>query len=173
MYAQAMAGQLPEEPMLVVGQTSAVDPTRASEGAVLWVQVRAVPSAMRGDAAGEIGARTWQEAREPFADRVLEKLERYAPGISELVLDRAVLSPDDLEADNPNLVGGDSIGGSAHLRQSFVLRPFPEVRDYATGIGRLLMVGASAWPGGGVSGMSGHHAAHKLTQARDPVRRVR
>lgn len=174
-YGHACAGLLPAEPMLVVGQSSAVDPTRvrggeqrtddtvpAPGGAVLWVQVRALPPDIRGDAAGQIEARTWDQAREPYADRVLAKLERYAPGLGELVLDRAVLTPDDLERHNPNLAGGDSIAGSMHLRQNFVFRPFPEVRDYETGIDRLLMVGAATWPGAGVNAISGYNVARKL-----------
>ena len=36
-----------------------VDPTRAPGGAqVLWIQVRALPSHIRGDAASQIAART-------------------------------------------------------------------------------------------------------------------
>jgi phytoene dehydrogenase-like protein len=161
-YAQASAGLLPGEPMLGVGQTSAVDPSRCPEGAVLWVQVRALPGEIRGDAAGAIEARDWPGAAEPYADRVLAKLERYAPGIGELVLDRAVLTPADLERHDPNLAGGDSIAGSMHLRQNFLFRPFPAAGDYETGIDRLLMVGAATWPGAGVNALSGYNVAQKL-----------
>lgn len=161
-YAQACAGLLADEPMLVVGQSSAVDGTRADHGAVLWVQVRALPAEIRGDAADQIKALSWDQAGEPYADRVLAKLERYAPGIGELVLDRAVLTPADLEQHDPNLCGGDSIAGSMHLRQNFVFRPFPGMGDYETGIDRLLMVGAGTWPGAGVNAMSGYNVARKL-----------
>jgi phytoene dehydrogenase-like protein len=161
-YAQACAGVLPAEPLLVVGQTSAVDPSRAADGNVLWVQVRALPAEISGDALGKIEGRSWADAAEPYADRVLAKLERYAPGISELVLDRAVLSPADLQRHDPNLHGGDSIAGSMHLSQNFLLRPFPEVRDYETGIDGLLMLGASTWPGAGVNAISGYNVARKL-----------
>lgn len=161
-YAQACAGLLPAEPLLVVGQSSAVDPSRAQRGAVLWVQVRALPARIRGDAAGEIEARDWMQAGEPYADRVLAKLERYAPGIGELVVGRAVLTPADLERHDPNLVGGDSIAGSMHLRQNFVFRPFPAASDYETGIDRLLIVGAATWPGAGVNAISGYNVARKL-----------
>jgi phytoene dehydrogenase-like protein len=129
---------------------------------VLWVQVRALPAAIRGDAAGAIDARDWSAAAEPYADRVLAKLERYAPGIGELVRDRAVLTPSDLERHDPNLGGGDSIAGSMHLRQNFLFRPFPAIADYGTGIDRLLMVGAATWPGAGVNAISGYNAAQKL-----------
>jgi phytoene dehydrogenase-like protein len=165
-YAQACAGLLPAEPMLVVGQTSAVDPSRAPDGQVLWVQVRALPARIDGDAAGEIDATSWSEAREPYADRVLAKLERYAPGIGGLVLDRTVLSPADLEQLNPNLVGGDSLSGSMHLSQNFLFRPFPQLRDYETGIEGLLMLGASTWPGAGVNAISGYNVARKLLAPR-------
>ena len=164
-YADACAGLLPAEPMLVVGQTSAVDPSRVpagQDGAVLWVQVRALPARIRGDAAGAIEARDWSAAAEPYADRVLAKLERYAPGIGELVLDRVVLSPVDLECHDPNLAGGDSTAGSMHLRQNFLFRPFPAVADYETGIDRLMMVGAATWPGTGVNAISGYNVARKL-----------
>jgi phytoene dehydrogenase-like protein len=161
-YAQACAGLLPAQPMLVVGQTSAVDRSRASDGDVLWVQVRALPTHIAGDALERIHARSWPEAGEPYADRVLALLERYAPGVGELVLDRAILTPADLEHHNPNLAGGDSISGSMHLRQNFLFRPFPEVSDYETGVNGLLMVGAATWPGAGVNAISGYNVAHKL-----------
>ncbi len=163
MYAQASAGLLPAEPMLVVGQTSAVDASRSPDASqVVWVQVRALPGTIAGDALGEISARGWDEATEPYAERVMAKLERYAPGIGRLVLDRAVLSPAELEKRNPNLVGGDSIAGSMHLRQNFVFRPFPAVSDYESGVAGLLMAGASTWPGAGVNALSGYNVAQKL-----------
>ncbi|MFZ0044100.1 MAG: NAD(P)/FAD-dependent oxidoreductase [Solirubrobacteraceae bacterium] len=176
-YAQACAGVLPDEPMLIVGQTSAVDPSRVAgaggrddervagqdSGAILWVQVRALPALIRGDAAGEIEPGSWEaEVGERYADRVLAKLERYAPGIGELVLDRAVLTPADLQRHDSNLAGGDSIGGSMHLRQNFLFRPLAGFADYETGIDGLLMVGASTWPGAGVNALSGYNVARKL-----------
>ena len=169
MYAQASAGLLPAEPMLVVGQTSAVDPSRSPDASqVVWVQVRALPGTIAGDALGEISARGWDGAAEPYGERVMAKLERYAPGIGRLVLDRAVLSPAELERRNPNLVGGDSIAGSMHLRQNFIFRPFPAVSDYESGIPGLLMAGASTWPGAGVNALSGYNVAQKLIAPSPP-----
>ena len=178
-YGQAVEGLLPDEPMLVVGQTSAVDPTRAPAGEhVVWVQVRTLPSRIRGDGDGEIAERDWAGAAEPYADRVLAKLERYAPGVGALVSARAVLSPADLEHRNPNLVGGDSLAGSMHLSQNLRLRPFAGAHDYETSVEGLLLTGASCWPGAGVNALSGYHVAHKLTArrgdaARSAMRRLR
>jgi phytoene dehydrogenase-like protein len=169
MYAHASAGLLPAEPMLVVGQTSAVDPSRTPAGThVVWVQVRAVPGAIIGDALGEIVARTWERASEPFVNRVMAKLEHYAPGVERLVLGRAVLTPADLERRNPNLVGGDSLAGSMHLRQNGCFRPFPGAGDYESGVDGLLMTGASTWPGAGVNALSGYNVAAKLLAVRTP-----
>jgi phytoene dehydrogenase-like protein len=162
-YTAAMNGLLPKSPLLVVGQSSAVDPTRAPKGqAVLWVQVRALPAEIRGDAAGEIGASDWTDAAEPYADRVINKLSQYAPGIEDLILKRAVLTPADLEAHDPNLVGGDSVAGSHHLRQNFVFRPLAGYSSYRTPIEGLFMTGAATWPGGGVTGLPGRLAANAV-----------
>ena len=44
-YTEALDGLLPAEPVLVVGQPTAIDPSRAPAGQhVLWVQVRVLPS---------------------------------------------------------------------------------------------------------------------------------
>lgn len=162
-YQQALEGRLPDEPLLIVGQTTAVDPTRAPEGThVLWVQVRTVPGEIRGDAAGEISATDWAEAREPFAERVLDLLERYAPGVRDRVIGQRAMSPLDLEAENACLVGGDSLGGSIHLRQNFLFRPFPGWSRYAMPVDDLYLCGAGAWPGPGNNGTSGWLVAQKL-----------
>lgn len=162
-YTEAVAGQIPSSPLLIVGQTSTVDPTRTPDDRhIAWIQVRALPSEIAGDAAGEITARDWDEAKEAVADRVMAKLAEYAPGVQDLVTTRTVLSPADLERDNPNLVGGDSIGGSHHLSQNFLFRPFPGWSTYDTPIEALHMVGAGTWPGGGTNAASGYLAAQRL-----------
>jgi phytoene dehydrogenase-like protein len=173
-YTAAVDGLLPRSPMLVVGQTSAVDPTRAPAGqAVLWVQVRALPAEIRGDAAGEITARDWHQAGEPYADRAIAKLAEYAPGLDELILKRVVLTPQDLEAHDANLVGGDSVAGSHHLRQNFVFRPLPGYSAYRTPVDGLFMTGASTWPGAGVTGLPGRLAAGAVLSAGGFAARVR
>jgi phytoene dehydrogenase-like protein len=163
-YAQAVAGFLPERATLVVGQPTAVDPSRAPEGKhVLWVQARMVPARIRGDAAGEIATTDWDEAKERYAGRVLRQLEEYAPGLRSSVLARHVLSPLDLERANPNLVGGDQLGGSMHPAQNFFLRPVPGWSRYRTPIESLYVCGAGTWPGAGVSAGSGYLLGKMLT----------
>ena len=165
-YTEALAGLLPAEPALVVGQPTALDPTRAPPGRhILWVQVRVLPAKILGDAAGSIAARDWDSAKERYAERVLDVIERYAPGLRGKILARAVLSPADLERDNPNLVGGDSLGGSHHLDQNFLFRPAFGWSRYRTPIKRLYIVGASTWPGAGTGAGSGFMLAKALAGA--------
>jgi phytoene dehydrogenase-like protein len=155
-YAEALAGLLPAEPALVVGQPTAIDPSRAPDGKhVLWIQVRALPAQIQGDAAGAIASGDWDAVKERYADRVVAILERYAPGVSARILGRSVFSPKDLERENPNLIGGDSIAGSHHLDQYFLLRPIAGWSRYRTPVEGLFMVGAGTWPGAGLGAGSG------------------
>jgi phytoene dehydrogenase-like protein len=162
-YSEASAGLLPVEPALVVGQPTAIDPSRAPEGKhILWVQVRVLPAEIRGDAKGEISATNWDDAKEAYAERVLDILEAYAPGLRRLVLARAVWSPVDLECENPNLIGGDNLSGSHHLDQNFFLRPVAGHSRYKTPVKGLYLCGASTWPGAGTGAGSGFMLAKML-----------
>jgi phytoene dehydrogenase-like protein len=149
-YREAMRGELPDEPVLVVAQPTIVDSTRAPEGKhVLSIQVRVVPPVID---------------KERYADRIVALAERYAPGLRQRILGRSVISPADLERANPNLVGGDSVGGSHHLRQQFVFRPFLGWSRYRTPVERLFLCGASTWPGAGVGAGSGWLLGRMLAQ---------
>lgn len=162
-YAQSLAGVLPSEPMLVVGQPTAIDPSRAPEGKhVLWVQVRTLPYAVQADASAELRAAPWDAIKEAYADRIMNLLEGYAPGLKAKVLARTVLSPMDLERDNPNLVEGDSLSGSHHLDQFFMMRPGWGRARWRTGVDKLYHVGASTWPGGGTGAGSGYMLAREI-----------
>src|SRR5690606_36805873 len=122
----------------VVGQPTSQDPSRAPEGRhILWVQLRMVPGEIKGDAAGQIAARSWDEASAPMAERALDILERYAPGTRAKILGKRVVSPLDLEAENPNLVGGDQVCGSHHISQNFMFRPARGHSDGSTALKNL------------------------------------
>ncbi|MCY0147436.1 NAD(P)/FAD-dependent oxidoreductase [Hoeflea sp. G2-23] len=162
-YQQAKAGLLPDEPVLVVGQPTVVDPSRAPEGKhTLWVQVRMVPGEIKADAGGEITSTDWAEVKEIYADRAIAIIERHAPGLAQKIIHRTVVSPLDLQADNPNLVGGDQIAGSHHLSQNFLFRPALGHATGKTPIDGLHLTGASVWPGAGTGAGSGYMLAQKL-----------
>lgn len=160
--AAIRAGVLPAQPMMIAGIQTLVDPSRAPAGQhTLWIETH-VPSRIEGDAAGRIEARGWAEARQPFAERVLDELELYAPGVRQLVLGMHADSPDDLHAANDNLVCGDIAGGTFVLDHQLIFRPLPGWFRYKTPIRGLYMGGASTHPGGGVHGACGANAARVL-----------
>jgi phytoene dehydrogenase-like protein len=151
-YREAISGVLPEAPVLIVAQPTVADPSRAPAGKhVLSIQVRVLPPVLE---------------KETYADRIIDLLGRYAPGLRQKILARHVISPADLEHANPNLVGGDSLGGSHHLDQQFLLRPFLGWSRYHTPVERLYMCGASTWPGAGSGAASGWILGNMLSERR-------
>lgn len=148
-YTQCLDGLLPESPVLVVGQPTALDPSRAPTGKhILWVQVRVLPKHVKGS--------DWARIKDAYADRVMAIIETYAPGASKLVIGRTVFSPDDLEAENACLIGGDNLSGSHHLDQNFLFRPVAGYSRYRMPMKRLYMCGAATWPGAGTGAGSGY-----------------
>jgi phytoene dehydrogenase-like protein len=92
------------------------------------------------------------------SDRIDAQIERFAPGFGERVLARSVQGPADLEARNPNLVGGDVTGGVADLR-GLLERPVARRVPYRTSAPGVYLCSSSTPPGAGVHGMCGYLAA--------------
>lgn len=111
----------------------------------------------------------WDSIKERVADRVLEELEEYFPGLSSSVLHRQVLSPLDLER-VLGLTGGHALHGEMAPDQLFMNRPVRGYADYRTPIAGLYLCGAGTHPGGGVSGANGRNSA---TEALRDLRRGR
>jgi len=151
--AEVRAGKLPEQPYLVIGQQSLVDATRAPRGAHTLYCYSRVPSII------EPG---WSAKKEAYADTIQARIEALAPGFGQTILSRSVCSPPDLEAVNPNLVGGDLGGGSNAWNHQLLFRPmFPYFR-HRMPVGRLYLASSYAHPGAGVHGMCGYNAARIL-----------
>ena len=166
VYQDAIAGLIPAEPLVVVGQPTAIDQSRAPDGKhILWLQIRTLPAHPRGDAKGEITGTDWDQIKEAVADRVIDIVERYAPGLRAQIIGRAVFSPKDLGRENANLIGGDSLNGSHHLDQNFLFRPIPGWSRYRMPVKDLWLIGAATWPGAGVGAGSGFMAAKMLAGA--------
>jgi phytoene dehydrogenase-like protein len=168
---EAAHGLLPARPTLVLGQQSLADPGRAPEGRhTLWGYTH-VPAVPTGDAARPRARGDWPRAAQPFADRVEAAIERYAPGFRERILARKLWTPADLEAADPNLVGGDISGGTFAVDQQLLFRPGPAWWRWGTPLKGLYLGGAALPPGGGVHGAAGDQAAAQaLADARRPAR---
>lgn len=142
--------ELPDHPYLVVGQQSLADPTRAPDGQHTLYAYARVPRSIEGG---------WEAWRERYADVIDARIEELAPGYRALVQARTVRTPDDLEAANPNLIGGDLGGGSNQWYRQAILRPmFPYFR-YRMHVSRLYLCSSYTHPGAGVHGMCGWNAA--------------
>ena len=136
-------GLHPDRPYVLVAQQSLVDATRAPAGKhTLWAYCH-VPNGSDVDMTSAIEG----------------QIERFAPGFSDLVLARAARGPAQLEAENPNYVGGDINCGLASLRQTLG-RPVLRVSPYSTPNPRVFLCSSATPPGGGVHGLCGYFAAH-------------
>ncbi|HEX9775317.1 MAG TPA: NAD(P)/FAD-dependent oxidoreductase [Actinomycetota bacterium] len=162
-------GLLPARPLLICGQQTVADPSRAPEGChTLWIETQ-VPGIPRGDGDSDAELAGWSDdARDGFAERVLDRVEQFAPGTRALIAGVAVRTPRDLERENPNLVGGDLGGGSQALDQQLVFRPVPGWFRYRTPVKGLYLCSASVHPGAGVHGMGGWNCARRVL--RDSIR---
>ncbi|MDR3497196.1 MAG: NAD(P)/FAD-dependent oxidoreductase, partial [Ancalomicrobiaceae bacterium] len=164
---EAERGLLPAEPTICVGQPTALDRSRAPDGAaILWIQLPEAPRLIKGDAAGTIavpadGAWT-DDVREAYADRVEALIARHIDGFAASVIARRAYSPADLERLNVNLVGGDPYGGFCGLDQFFVWRPFKRSVNHRTHVPKLYHIGASTHPGPGLGAGSGFLLASQL-----------
>ncbi|MGH9271852.1 MAG: phytoene desaturase family protein, partial [Ilumatobacteraceae bacterium] len=141
-------GEHPEAPFMITAQASVFDPTRAPPGQHTYWAYTHVPAGSTVD----------------MLPRMEAQIERFAPGFRDVVIDRHVMAPAQIEAKNPNNVGGDVTGGMNDWTQ-FLRRPTLSLHPWRTPINGLYLCSASTPPGGGVHGMCGLHAAR--TALRD------
>ncbi len=135
-------GRVAERPFVLLTQPSLHDPSRAPAGEhVGWAYCH-VPAGCAED----------------MTERIESQVERFAPGFRDRVRARASMTAPEMEAYNPNYVGGDINGGVQDLRQLFT-RPVARPVPYSTPDPRLFLCSSSTPPGGGVHGMSGYFAA--------------
>ena len=78
-------------------------------------------------------------------------MERFAPGLGELVEARQVITPEDMENDY-GLTGGHVYHAEPGLDQFFAWRPLNGEARYQLQIKGLYLAGSGAHPGGGVTG---------------------
>jgi phytoene dehydrogenase-like protein len=141
-------GRMPERPFVLVCQQSLADPSRARDGVhPVWAYAH-VPRGYTGDA----------------TEALLDQIERFAPGLRERILARAVRSTGQIERDNANYIGGDILTGANTPLQT-VIRPRLALDPYATGIPGVYVCSAATPPGAGAHGMNGYNAAKSVLRS--------
>jgi phytoene dehydrogenase-like protein len=148
------AGRIPAYPYVVLSQPSVLDETRAPAGRhVVWAYTH-VPAGSTIDR----------------SDAITGQIERFAPGFRDRILASASSTAVQLEAHNPNYVGGDIASGDVSFGQ---LLARPKILDpWSTPIDGVYLCSASTAPGPGVHGMGGYHAARRALAREFGVRQL-
>ena len=158
-YDDAKYGEPSKDPILEITIPTSVDRTIAPEGKhIMSMFVQYAPYKLKQGL-------VWDDIKESFADRCLERLAEYAPNISNAIEHRQVLSPVDIER-TYGLTGGNIFQGAMNLNQLHMMRPIPGWADHRTPISGLYLCGAASHPGGGVMGACGRNAAHEILRDR-------
>ena len=160
------AGRLPRSPVPLAMSFSASDETLAPPGrhvVTIWGQWYPYALADGGD---------WDALADVEARRLVDAVDRFAPGFAASVLDTYVQTPLALEREL-SLPRGNVMHVEMGLASMFAFRPSPALSGYRVpGLAGLYLAGASTHPGGGVSGNSGRAAARTLLADRRPLRRL-
>ena len=148
-FAEAMAGILPDLPTIEWYFHSTLDRSmrdgEGHHGSALFVQW--VPYALSG-------GKTWEQEEDRYVDHLLSICDRFAPGTSDLVVDRFALPPPMIER-HFGMTGGHI----HHVDNGF---GFADRLPYATPIGGLYSASAGTHPAGSVTGCAGHNAAMRV-----------
>ncbi|MFE7096193.1 phytoene desaturase family protein [Streptomyces erythrochromogenes] len=144
-----------DEPFVLLVDPAVTDPGRARRGLrPVWAYAH-VPNGDRTNPVGMIRSR----------------IEQYAPGFGDTVLASRGVSAAELEAYNPNYVGGDIGSGAMTLGQS-LFRPAPRFDPYRTPLPGVYLCSAATPPGPSVHGMSGYLAACSALRREFGIRRA-
>ena len=150
----AKYGRVSERPFLEITIPSLTDPSLAPPGKhVMSVWAQSAPYHLR--------ASHWDAERDALGDRVINVIEDYAPGFTDRILHRQVLTPLDLERDF-GLFEGHIDHAELGLDQIFFMRPVPGWAVYSTPIENLYLCGSGTHPGGGINGLPGEYAAKRI-----------
>ncbi|MGH6932343.1 MAG: phytoene desaturase family protein [Dongiaceae bacterium] len=154
-WVAAQSGEPPPVPLIDVVIPTALDDSLAPPGChVMSLLCQQYPYQLSG-------GRSWDQMREPEAQRIIDTVERHVPNIRRIMVGHQAMSPLDLERIF-GLTHGDVYHGRLDPDQLFSLRPHPRAAQYRTPIAGLYLCGAGAHPGGGVSGAPGHNCARRV-----------
>jgi phytoene dehydrogenase-like protein len=103
----------------------------------------------------------WDDQKEAFGNTVVDTISEYAPNLKDIIIEKQVVTPLDLEREW-GLSEGNIFQGELSLEQLFFLRPVPGWAQYRTPIKNLYMCGSATHPGGGIMGANGRLAALEI-----------
>ena len=154
-YDDAKYGNFSRRPYIDMVIPSLTDPSVAPPGKhVMSCFVQYAPYKLRPGL-------NWDEQREAFGNNVIDTIAEYAPNIKNLIINKQVLTPLDLERDF-GLSEGNIFQGELSLEQLFFLRPVPGYAAFRTPVKNLYMCGSATHPGGGIMGAPGRLAALEI-----------
>jgi phytoene dehydrogenase-like protein len=159
-YDEAKYGRFSRRPYVDIVFPSLVDPSVAPPGRhVMSCFVQYAPYNLAE------GPADWDNQKEAFGDAVIDLVSEFAPNLRDVIVERHVVSPLDMERDW-GLTEGNIFHGELSLEQLFFSRPIPGWARYRTPIRDYWMCGSSTHPGGGIMGANGRLAALELLKAR-------
>jgi phytoene dehydrogenase-like protein len=154
-YDDAKYGNFSRRPYIDMVIPSLTDPSVAPPGKhVMSCFVQYAPYKLRPGL-------NWDDQREAFGNTVIDTISEYAPNLKNIILNKQVLTPLDLERDF-GLSEGNIFQGELSLEQLFFLRPVPGYARFRTPIKNLYMCGSATHPGGGIMGAPGRLAALEI-----------
>lgn len=152
-FNHAKYGEFSEHPVLEMTIPSLVDSSLAPKGHhVLSVNASFAPYKLKAG---------WKASREAFVERVVETISNYANNFSDSIVATELLTPEDIEQ-RFSIKGGHWHQGEMGIDQLFMMRPVHGAAQYETPLNGLFLCGASAHPGGGITGVPGHNAAQRI-----------
>jgi phytoene dehydrogenase-like protein len=161
-FDDAKYGWYSQKPYLDCAIQSTIDPDMAPPGKhVMSCFVQYTPYKLRES--------DWDTERENLGDTVQRTLESFFPGFGDLVLQREIRTPLDIE----RIVGlseGNIFAGEFLAPQMFFFRPAPGWSQYRTPIDGYYQCGSGTHPGGCVMGAPGKLAAGQILRDRSKVR---
>lgn len=161
-YDDAKYGRFSKKPYLDVIIPTLLDSSLAPTGKHLMsITIQYAPYNLREG--------NWDEQRDKLADSTISVLAEYAPGLSDIILHKQLLTPLDWEREY-GLTEGSIFHGQMGLDQLLFMRPIPGFGRYRTPIGKLYLCGAGTHPGGGVTGAPGYNCAREVLKDKDVKR---
>jgi phytoene dehydrogenase-like protein len=157
-FDDAKYGWYSKRPYIDTAIQSTIDPDMAPPGKhVMSCFVQYAPYHLKGS--------DWDTEKERFGDTVQATLESFFPGFGDLVLQREIRTPLDIER-TVGLSEGNIFAGEFLAPQMWMFRPALGWSQYRTPIDGYYQCGSGTHPGGCVMGAPGKLAAGQILKDR-------